>query len=251
MKINERKRIINTITREKFLLMIDREEIKRLMNYIKSRALSSSFIVTLIESFKNITNIIFNDDSTYENLDSKRSIRVITLDYVNEHVINEVIDAKVKAKRKNDVIKKARRIKQKIDFTSFRSISFITIEKEIKVADANMFNTLINHLFNNILRDSTSSSSSSIFDITFETHKFKYQLASKLNQTIDSSQIEEKVINTSMKLSLREFLTVSIEIDEYLHEQTRKRRVAVENTLDANASTVTIDFDDKNNVVIN
>jgi len=43
---------------------------------------------------------------------------------------------------------------------------------------------------------------------------------SELNQSVDTSQIGEKIMNTSVQLSIHEILAVSGEVSNYLHEQT-------------------------------
>jgi hypothetical protein len=48
----------------------------------------------------------------------------------------------------------------------------------------------------------------------------KFHLASDLDKTVSTSQIGEKVIDTTIQLSVYEILTVSSEISRYLHDQT-------------------------------
>jgi hypothetical protein len=56
----------------------------------------------------------------------------------------------------------------------------------------------------------------------------KFRLASELNQNINTSDIGEKIMNTSVQLSVREILAVSSDLSNYLHDQTRKRRIPIE-----------------------
>ena len=76
----------------------------------------------------------------------------------------------------------------------------------------------------------------------------KFRLASDLSQTVNTSQIGEKIMDTPVQLSMREILAVSSEVSSYLHDQTRKRRVpidapttipAVANTTDMSSSVLT------------
>src|SRR6266516_7779968 len=66
--------------------------------------------------------------------------------------------------------------------------------------------------------------------------KRKYHLASELSQTVDTAQIGEKIMDTPIQLSIHEVLAVSGDIAGYLHEQTKKRRIPLENPPSASAS---------------
>lgn len=57
----------------------------------------------------------------------------------------------------------------------------------------------------------------------------KFCLASDLSPTIGTDKVGEKVMDTQMQLSIQEIFAVSGEVAEYLHDQTRKRRVPIEN----------------------
>ena len=64
----------------------------------------------------------------------------------------------------------------------------------------------------------------------------KYKLGSDIGQTVKTSQIGEKIMDTPVQLSIREILAVSGDVAGYLHDQTRKRRIPLENmTSTANA----------------
>ena len=56
----------------------------------------------------------------------------------------------------------------------------------------------------------------------------KYHLISELDKNVKTDQIGEKIMNTPIQLSIREILAVSGEIADYLHDQTRKRRIPIE-----------------------
>ena len=60
-----------------------------------------------------------------------------------------------------------------------------------------------------------------------ETGK-KYHLISELDKNIKIDQIGEKIMDISMQLSIREILAVSGEVVDYLHDQTRKHRIPIE-----------------------
>src|SRR5579862_9843367 len=60
--------------------------------------------------------------------------------------------------------------------------------------------------------------------------KPKYRLQSQLNQTVGTADIGDKIMNTPVMLSIKEILAVSPEMGNYMHEQTRRKRVPVSDT---------------------
>lgn len=59
-----------------------------------------------------------------------------------------------------------------------------------------------------------------------ETGK-KYHLILELDKNIKIDQIEEKIMNISMQLSIREILAISDKIADYLHDQIRKHQISI------------------------
>jgi len=70
--------------------------------------------------------------------------------------------------------------------------------------------------------------------------KPKYRLQSELGKSIGVAEVGEKIMNAPITLAIKEFLAVSPEMANYLHEQTRRKRVPVD-TDSAIASTVEYD----------
>ena len=70
----------------------------------------------------------------------------------------------------------------------------------------------------------------------------KHRLALELSQTVNISQIGEKVTDTPIQLSMREVLAVSSEVSSYLHDKTGKRRVplATDSTVPAAANVASV-----------
>ena len=64
-------------------------------------------------------------------------------------------------------------------------------------------------------------------------HTKKYRLASGLEETTPISAIGEKLMDTPVSLTLREFLVSSPGIATYMHDQTRKRRVPIDSHLES------------------
>jgi hypothetical protein len=57
----------------------------------------------------------------------------------------------------------------------------------------------------------------------------KFRLASELNQTITTEDVGRKVMDAPIQLKMCELLAVSTEVSSYLHDQTRRRRIPLEN----------------------
>src|SRR5579859_5824121 len=69
--------------------------------------------------------------------------------------------------------------------------------------------------------------------------KAKYQLLSKLSETLSVEDIGAKILDTPVALPLSELLSVSGDLSTFIHEQTRKRRVPVEQFRSQTVATVT------------
>jgi len=65
-------------------------------------------------------------------------------------------------------------------------------------------------------------------------NKPKFRLASELNQTITTEEIGKKVMEAPIQLRMCELLAVSTEVANYIHDQTRRRRIP----LDLNTTAV-------------
>ena len=67
----------------------------------------------------------------------------------------------------------------------------------------------------------------------------KYRLASDLSETLPISVIGEKLMDTPVCLTVRDVLSASSEISNYMHDQTRKRRVPIDSQLEAMVMSTT------------
>ena len=61
-----------------------------------------------------------------------------------------------------------------------------------------------------------------------EPAKPKYKLQSELGKQIPTADIGEKIMNTPVALTIKEFLAVSPEMANYIHDQTRRRRSPID-----------------------
>jgi hypothetical protein len=88
--------------------------------------------------------------------------------------------------------------------------------------------------------------SSATMDIDSEIAKPKYKLQSELGKTISPSDVGEKIMMAPITLSIKEFLAVSPEMANYIHNQTRRRRSPIDSdpassdTLTANVQATSL-----------
>jgi hypothetical protein len=61
-------------------------------------------------------------------------------------------------------------------------------------------------------------------DVDTEPTKSKYKLQSELGKTISNADVGEKIMNAQIRLTIKEFLAVSTEMANCIHNQTRRRR---------------------------
>jgi hypothetical protein len=72
------------------------------------------------------------------------------------------------------------------------------------------------------------SAPSATMDVDPEPTKPKYKLQSELGKAISSTDIGEKIMNAPIMLTIKEFLAVSPEMANYIHDQTRRRRAPID-----------------------
>jgi hypothetical protein len=73
-----------------------------------------------------------------------------------------------------------------------------------------------------------------------ETSKPKYRLQFELGKTIPTADIGEKIMNTPVMLTIKEFLAVSPEMANYIHDQTRRRRSPIEDSSPTSSHVTTV-----------
>jgi len=71
-------------------------------------------------------------------------------------------------------------------------------------------------------RDSTMTGRDATVPDTSNVAPKKYRLTSDLSQTVNVAQIGEKILDTSVQLSVHEVLAVSSDVFSYLQDQTRQ-----------------------------
>ena len=69
--------------------------------------------------------------------------------------------------------------------------------------------------------------------------KPKYHLQSELGKSIGIAEVGEKITNAPIMLSIKEFLAVSPEMSEYIHEWTGRKRIPIEDS----AATSAVEYE--------
>ena len=212
VRINENGRIANVVTGEEIPVMFGRGGMRKLVDMMQPRAPPP----TPAPITANNRAITF-DDSMFGRL-GDNSTRVTTLDYERGVRIDEMVDADVEVKRRREDMERSRRVRSRLDDSvtpaSGREQS---MAPEIAVQDGPPIPPA----------DSASEAPQPTASVA-AGHKPKYRLGSELNQTINASDIGEKIMNASVQLTIRDILAVSNDVSNYLHEQTRKKRIPLE-----------------------
>ena len=161
-----------------------------------------------------------------------------TLDFENNIRTDEIIDVEINEKRKRGDINQARRIRSRIDdvptLIPVQRSPPRTVQME-EVSDEDMSDLPVHpYQTRQVHRSGVSAPALAPASISAEPKApevaRKFKLASEVGQTVGTSQIGEKIMDTPVQLSIREILAVSGDVAGYLHDQTRKRRVPLDST---------------------
>src|SRR5579862_2516556 len=147
-------------------------------------------------------NVTF-DDGNYASIGEGHGVRVTTLDFENGIRTDRIIDADVEEKRKRDEFDRTRQTRRRME------------ESQTPPAASGPTPPTVAPNARSPRADDS---------------KPKYRLQSQLNQTVGTADIGDKIMNTPVMLSIKEILAVSPEMGNYMHEQTRRKRVPVSDT---------------------
>jgi hypothetical protein len=142
---------------------------------------------------------------------------------------DEIIDAEVNEKRKRMDMDRTRRVRSRIEPTGGSpAVPLDTTGPRASPAMESSANP-----------DAGQSSTDTLSGGGAQTDRPKFRLVSELNQSISSSDVGKKVMDAPIQLSIREILAVSNDVSNYIHDQTRKRRVPLETDSSATVTAVT------------
>jgi hypothetical protein len=156
---------------------------------------------------------------SYGDLGSQSSVMITTLDFENGTRTDEIIDAEVNEKRRRDEILR-RRVRPRLEEDVLPHAPALPRVPIPPVPLSGPTPEIVMQDVQDNRRSTTPGNS--------EAAPKKFRLVSDLSQTVSTSQIGEKIMDTPVQLSMREVLAVSSEVSSYLHDQTRKRRVPID-----------------------
>ncbi|TMC20323.1 MAG: retroviral-like aspartic protease [Chloroflexi bacterium] len=200
VRLNEKYRIINASTGEEFPLNHGRGGI---------RALYEASSRTTTSPISNVTAITVEPIAQ---LGNSSTIHLTKIDFEKGTKSEEIIEVDVYEKRKRDEILKRRmrpRLEDDVQPPSLAPIYESTT-------------------------DTPRSQTIQPPDNPTEKPVKKYRLASEINETVSVAQVGERVMDTIIPLPLRDIVAVAPGIAGYMHEQTRKKRVPINDSTTAN-----------------
>jgi hypothetical protein len=222
VRFNEKNRVVSVASGEEIPSMFGKGGMKRLLNLATPAA---------------DVRVITYDDQNLAVL-GEGSTRVTTYDFERGIRTDEIIDADVEEKRKKDDVERTRRVRSRINPPESASQPSLPFEQPV-IPESSRPNPSLygfpqppvpdgSQPTNPVQDSETSRVSNPTNDLP--SAKQKYRLASELNQTISTTGVGEKIMNTVVQLSIGEILAVSTDVSNYMHELTRRRRVPLPET---------------------
>src|SRR5436305_10455299 len=197
VRLNEKYRIINASTGEEFPLNHGRGGI---------RALYEASSRTTTSPISNVTAITVEPIAQ---LGNSSTIHLTKIDFEKGTKSEEIIEVDVYEKRKRDEILK-RRMRPRLD-DDVQPPSLVPLESAAEVPRSQTVQPPENP----------------------EKPSKKFRLASEINETVSVAQVGERVMDTIIPLPLRDIVAVAPGIAGYMHEQTRKKRVPINDSTTA------------------
>ena len=215
---NDKGRIKLMATGEELPSMYGKGGMKALVQS-KTRAagpsVSSSAVATA-----DVTAITFDDESEYGSLGS--SVRVAALEG------EDWIGVDVDEKRKGDFPGPRRRVRPRVEESQQADGSNAVDNTPEPRAPQQRFGypppvqvTEVpdEDMSNDVPRSSVT--------LNPTTNKPKFRLASELSQTVTTEDVGRKVMEAPIQLKMCELLAVSSEVSNFIHDQTRRRRIPI------------------------
>src|SRR5579859_810575 len=165
------------------------------------------------------TNVIVAEP-VYGTLGEDNSVVCATL-YDDGTIMEEVVDVEVEEKRKHD---------------DFEQSGRRTCPRQNEETSGPGRQQSTSESFNNGSAEPSASVPHTVENPV--EPKPKYQLLSKLNETLSVDDIGAKILDTPVPLPLSELLSVSGDLSSFIHEQTQKRCVPVEQSRSQTVATV-------------
>jgi hypothetical protein len=229
VRLNERNRIIDGNTGQEVPVFFGRGGMKVL--YRTAQAQPSPIV-------NNITV-----EAEYASIGGDNTVTVSTIDFETDTCVTEVIDAEVYEKRKKaEGHPLAPRKRQAHGLGNNGGEAPM---EEIMDLDSGSPGLSATQNRQSDSSPTPNPPASTVPNAPNTSNAPKYRLASKLSETISVGDVGEKIMDSSILLSLREALAVSSDLSNYLHQQTKKHRYPLNvseqaNPTSANATNVSV-----------
>ena len=237
---NELGRVKLMLTGEELRLMTNKGGMKEGLKFKTAATSSQTAAVTSAD-----VGAITFDDRVYASLGPHNgSARVTTLDFENGIRTDQIIDVEANEKRKRDTLDRTRRVRSQIEESgpdgmqnpdlvpsnSRPTPANYGYPPSVQVTDVpeeeiRMESTSEPHGAQTSSRSPNAQTPSGSPSTTGT--KTKFRLASELNQMVTTEEVGKKVMDAPIQLKMCELLAVSAEVSNYIHDQTRKRRVPI------------------------
>src|SRR5438045_1860340 len=201
---------------------------------LRSRMPTTSTTSSVTMNTADATAITF-DDRVFGSLGNQDgSARVTLLDFENGIRTDQIIDVEANEKRKRGAADQTRRVRTRMDSqkddsqkddsqTAQNTRDTAQSKKSAAPAPVSVEDVLDEETPGR--EHGTQTSQTSPPDVAGAKPKFR--LGSELNKSITVESIGEKVMEAPIQLKMCELLAVSTEVANYLHDQTRRKRIPV------------------------
>ena len=165
------------------------------------------------------------------------SARVTTLDFEKGVRTDEIIDVEANEKRKRGALEQTRRVRSRIEEEASHTDGSQTAQAPASEATNEHARApaysyplpvqVTDGSDDDSVPIARANAPGSAKPAATTGGKAKFRLASELNQTITTEDVGQKIMEAPIQLKMRELLAVSSEVSNYMHDQTRKRRIPI------------------------
>src|SRR5438045_2829469 len=201
---------------------------------LRSRMPTTSTTSSVTMNTADATAITFDDRVFGSLVNQDGSAQVTLLDFENGIRTDQIIDVEANEKRKRGAADQTRRVRTRMDSqkddsqkddlqTAQNTRDMAQSKKSAAPAPVSVEDVPDEETPGR--EHGTQTSQTSPPDIAGAKPKFR--LGSELNKSITVESIGEKVMEAPIQLKMCELLAVSTEVSNYLHDQTRRKRIPI------------------------
>ena len=230
---NDKWRIILLSTGEELPVMFNRGGMKEAL---KGRSAAGAVSAVANTTAADVAAITYDDRFVGSLGRGDASARVTTLDFEKGVRTDEIIDVEANEKRKRGALEQTRRVRSRIEEEASHTDRSQTAQAPVpETANEHPRAPTYGypppvHVTDGsddevpIVRANAPGPAKPVATVG---GKAKFRLASELNQTITTEDVGQKIMEAPIQLKMCELLAVSSEVSNYVHDQTRKRRIPI------------------------